>query len=255
MKINKNEIILGNCLDILETIDDKVDLVLTDPPQYRLINKDIILGNRKDIVRTVEFDLFDSYDDFCVFTENWIKLCSKLMKKDSTMYISYAEIYSNDLIDICKKYELKYFDTFYWHKTNPMPQVRKRNFLSSVETTLIFTKGKYTFNFLKQTEMHDFMELPIVLGKKRLKNKKGGTLHPTQKPLKLIKHFVKISSNIGDKVLDPFSGTGTTNVACKMLNRKCLGIENNEEYYLSSVKRLNQSIPINRTKSGVLVWI
>jgi len=174
------------------------------------------------------------------------------MNENSTIYISYAEHYSNDLIDICKNNNLAYFDTYYWHKTNPMLQVRKRNYRSTVETTLIFTKGKYTFNFLKQKEMHDFMELPIVLGKARLKNKKGGTLHPTQKPLKLIKRFVKVSSNEGDKVLDPFSGTGTTNVACKILNRICLGIEKKEEYYLASVKRLKQ---INIKKSGVLSWI
>jgi len=252
MRIFKNKIILGNCLDILKFIDDQVDLVLTDPPQYRLINDDIKLNNRKDFVRKANFDLFNSYKDFLIFTEKWIKLTSELMTNNSTIYISYAEQFSNDLINICKNYDLSYFDTFYWHKTNPMLQIRKRNFRSSVETTLIFTRGKYTFNFLEQSKMHDFMELPICLGKVRLKNKKGGTLHPTQKPLKLIKHFVRISSNIGDKVLDPFSGTGTTNVACKMLNRKCLGIEINEEYYLASIKRLNK---INTTKSGVLGWL
>lgn len=252
MKIEKNKIILGNCINVLKKIEDKVDLVLTDPPQYRLINPNIKFKTRTDFIRKTKFDLFKSYDFFSLFTESWIKLCSNLMKKNSTMYISYAEKYSNDLINICNKYGLKYFDTFYWHKTNPMPQVRKRNFLSSVETTLIFTKGIYTFNFLKQNEMHDFMELPLCMGNERLKNKVGRTLHPTQKPLKLIKHFVKISSNIDDKVLDPFSGTGTTNVACKMLNRKCLGIEINEEYYLPSIKRLNK---INRNKSGVISWL
>ena len=102
MKIIKNEIILGNCLDILKLIDDRVDLVLTDPPQYRLINKDIKLNNRKDFVRKANFDLFSSYDDFIMFTENWIKLVSNLMNKKSTMYISYAEQFSNDLINICK---------------------------------------------------------------------------------------------------------------------------------------------------------
>ena len=89
------------------------------------------------------------------------------------------------------------------------------------------------------------------MGKERLKNKEGKILHPTQKPMKLIKHFVKISSNTNDKVLDPFSGTGTTNVACKLLNRKCLGIEINKEYYLAGIKRLNE---INTTESSVLGW-
>ena len=252
MKIEKNKIILGSCINVLKEIDDEVDLIITDSPQYRLINPNIKFKTRTDFVRKANFDLFNSYKDLYNFTDLWIKLCSNLMKKNSTMYVSYAEMYSNDLINICNKHGLKYFDTFYWHKTNPMPQVRKRNFLSSVETTLIFTKGNYTFNFLKQNEMHDFMELPLCMGNERLKNKEGKTLHPTQKPLKLIKHFVKISSNIDDKVLDPFSGTGTTNVACKLLNRKCLGIEINKEYYLPSVQRLNK---INATESSVLGWL
>jgi len=175
------------------------------------------------------------------------------MEKNGVLGIWFAEAYGGDLINLCKKHSLTYFDTFYWHKTNPMPQVRKRHFLSSVETCLFFTKGKdYTFNFSNQNNMHDFIELPICMGKKRLKDKIGNTLHPTQKPLKIIEHLIKIFSNVNDKVLDLFSGTGTTNVACKKLNRKCLGIESNEEYYLASIERLNQ---INRTKSGVLCWI
>jgi len=175
------------------------------------------------------------------------------MKENAVLGVWFAEAYSGDLINICKNRCLEYFDTFYWHKTNPMPQVRKRHFLSSVETCIFFTKGKnYTFNFSTQNKMHNSIESSICIGKERLKDETGNTLHPTQKPLKIIKHLVKIFSNIDDKVLDPFSGTGTTNVACKMLNRKCLGIENNKKYYLSSIKRLNE---INRTKSGVLGWL
>ena len=55
-------------------------------------------------------------------------------------------------------------------------------------------------------------------------------LHPTQKPLRLIKRLVEASSNEGDIVLDPFAGSGSTQVACIHLNRHYIGIEINAEY-------------------------
>ena len=62
--------------------------------------------------------------------------------------------------------------------------------------------------------------------------------HPTQKPLKLINRLVRASSNEGDKVLDPFAGSGTTAIACYNLNRQFICIEKNKEYYELSLKRL-----------------
>jgi len=253
IKINGNKIVLGDCFKVLKRIDDIVDFIITDPPQYRLINDNIEFNTRKSVIRKVEFDNFSNYQTFILFTALWIKLCSKILKDNGVIGIFYAEIFSNDLIEICNKYELEYFDTFYWHKINPMPQVRKRNFVSSVETCLFFVKNKrYTFNFLGQNDMHDFMELPICAGKERLKDDNNETLHPTQKPIKLIEHFIKIFTNSGEKVVDPFSGTGTTNIACKCLNRNCLGIEKNQLYHKKSIKRLNN---VNISKSGVLKWL
>ena len=56
-------------------------------------------------------------------------------------------------------------------------------------------------------------------------------LHPTQKPVKLISRLINTSSNEGDIVLDPFSGSGTTQVCCIQLNRHYIGIEKDENYY------------------------
>ena len=65
--------------------------------------------------------------------------------------------------------------------------------------------------------------------------------HPTQKPLKLIERLVKVSSNIGDKVLDPFIGSGSTGVACKNTNRNFIGIELDEKYFKIAEERINES--------------
>lgn len=65
--------------------------------------------------------------------------------------------------------------------------------------------------------------------------------HPTQKPLKLIKRIIKVSSNEGDVILDLFMGSGTTAVACKQLSRKFIGFEFDKDYCKIANKRLQQS--------------
>lgn len=65
-------------------------------------------------------------------------------------------------------------------------------------------------------------------------------LHPTQKPLKLIKRMIAASSNAGDVVLDPFSGSASTPVSCIHLNRHFIGIEIDEEYYRIGLERIKE---------------
>ena len=63
--------------------------------------------------------------------------------------------------------------------------------------------------------------------------------HPTQKPEALLERIIRASSNVGDLVLDPFSGSFTTSAVSKRLNRRSIGIEINEEYVKMGIRRLN----------------
>ena len=65
-------------------------------------------------------------------------------------------------------------------------------------------------------------------------------LHPTQKPLKLIRRLIEASSNEGDVVLDPFSGAGSTQISSIQLKRHYIGIELDEEYYRIGLQRIKQ---------------
>ena len=85
----------------------------------------------------------------------------------------------------------------------------------------------------------DFIELPIVQGKERLRGEDGRALHPTQKPEKLLELIIKASSHEGDIVLDPFFGTGTTGYVAERLGRKWIGIEQNQEYIHLATQRLD----------------
>ena len=67
-------------------------------------------------------------------------------------------------------------------------------------------------------------------------------LHPTQKPVKLLEYLIKTYSNEGDTILDPFTGSGSTGVACKNLNRNFIGIELDENYFNIAKKRIEETL-------------
>lgn len=82
--------------------------------------------------------------------------------------------------------------------------------------------------------MHNFIEAPICNGPERLKEPH----HPTQKPVKVLGHIIKIASNKGDTVFDPFMGVGSTGVAALNLGRKFIGVEIDETYFRAAEKQL-----------------
>jgi site-specific DNA-methyltransferase (adenine-specific)/modification methylase len=127
-----------------------------------------------------------------------------------------------------------------WYKTNPGPQIEHVTFRNSCEHILFFIKGKsgHTFNWQGENEMHDHIAAPICLGKERLVDAKGEVLHPTQKPISVLKHLMQISSNRGDTVFDGFSGVGSTGAAAKELKRKFIGIEKDATYFAAMQRRL-----------------
>lgn len=252
-----NEIFNGSCLEVLQEVSDEfIDLVITDPP-FNVMNKaDLKFKHRTDIKQDAAFDQFDSYDHYLAFTREWVSSVVQKMKSDASLYVFFAAQYMTDLMNICLDQGLKYKGILIWHKTNPAPKIRKSGYLSSTESILFMVKGKPTFNFLGQNKMHNFIETPICMGNERMKhdsklNKTGNpaTLHPTQKPLELYEHLITVSSNVNDLVCDPFAGTGTANVACRRLNRYCIGIEVNEEYANHAKRRLSRAKKTLQTQS------
>ncbi len=249
-KLKSHQIVNGNALDILQSFPkNTIDLVITDPPFYLLNKKNLKFKNRANIVQNTEFDDFQSYEDFMKFTQRWCSLISSIVKPNSSVYIFFGAQYISDLMRIYLELGFKYKGIIVWHKTNPVPKIRKSGYLSSTELILYMTKGDPHFNFLGQNKMHNFIETPLCMRPERLrdesptinKDRKFPSLHPTQKPMKVIEKLIKVSSIPGDIILDPFTGTGTTNVVAKKLGRYSIGIEANEKYYNAAKKRLDET--------------
>ena len=88
--------------------------------------------------------------------------------------------------------------------------------------------------YIDGEEMRDVWTIPAV----QMNEKRFG-YHPTQKPEALLERIIRACSNVGDTVLDPFSGSGTTCYVAKRLNRKYIGIEKEKEYFNISKRRID----------------
>lgn len=258
-KLPLNQIIQGDCIQILETRiqEGSINLVFADPP-YNLSGKQLDLANNKTggayYKMNEAWDTF-TYDDYVTFTVNWLKACKKVLLPNGSLYVSCTQHNIGEILTEGKKAGFKLNNILTWYKTNAMPNITKRIFTHSTEFVCWFVKGKnWVFNYEKVKEFNphktkdgnnkqmrdffDFIEIPIVQGKERIKGNDGRAIHPTQKPEKLLELIIKASSNENDIVLDPFFGTGTTGKVAEQLHRKWIGIEKNVQYIVVAEERL-----------------
>lgn len=112
-----------------------------------------------------------------------------------------------------------------WEKTNPSPMNGQYIWLSGVECCVYGKRKGAVFNGHCNNTV-----LRFPCGRNKL--------HPTQKPLDLIKQLIEFSSNRGGLVLDPCMGSGTTGIACKELDRDFIGIELDKEYFEIAENRI-----------------
>lgn len=241
IKSKRYTLIQGDCMNYLSQIPDKsIDLILTDPPYNiaKYSTGNIPLPGRSALNNDLgEWDLapiepIKLIDDF-----------KRILKPDGNIFIftsynligKWHEVFDN---------EFDTFQFFIWHKTNPAPKIYKNGFLNSCEMIICMWNKGHKWNFGKQTEMHNFFESPICMRPERLSNPK----HPAQKPVKLLEHILKIASNEGDVIFDPFMGVGSTGVAALKNNRKFIGCEIEKEYFDAALRRIDKENVTNNRK-------
>lgn len=220
-----------DCFKFMETMPSKsIDLILTDPPyniaQYSTGN--IYLPGRE----ALNNDIAD-WDKITINPKDLVEDFKRILKPTGNIFVftSYNMLGKwHEVFDS----EFDTFQFFIWHKTNPVPKIYKNGFLNSCEIILCMWNKGHVWNFSKQNEMHNFFQCPICMSPERLKDPK----HPAQKPVKLLKHIIKIASNTGDIVFDPFMGVGSTGVASIDLGRKFHGCEIDKKYFNASALRM-----------------
>jgi site-specific DNA-methyltransferase (adenine-specific) len=240
--------------DVLEALrgipSESIDFIFADPP-YFLSNDGFTVKSGKAVsVNKGAWDKSFGFDSETDFHEAWIADCLRALKPNGTIAISgnYHSIYKCGFL--LQKLGCRIINDIAWFKPNGAPALAGRNFTASHETILWASKGKkakHVFNYSisknwdvendklysKGKQMRSVWSIPSTPKREKLEGN-----HPTQKPLELLKRLVAMCTNEGDTVLDPFCGSGTTGVACVLLNRNFIGIDLDQSYLDLSAKRM-----------------
>ncbi len=217
-----------------------IDLVFADPP--------FNIGYKYDVYRDRK-----KYDEYFDWTYKWMEACRDVLKEDGSMWVAIGDEYAAEVRIIGRRLGLNLRNWIIWHYT--FGQNTKRKFARSHAHIFYWTKHqrKFTFN-------DDAVRVPSARQttyKDKRANPKGkvpddvwsfsrlcGTFnervgwHPCQMPVKLLERIIAVSSNSGDLVLDPFSGSGTTCLAAERLKRKYLGIDLSDQYAQKARERI-----------------
>jgi len=247
----KNKIINGDSLKELKKIpDESFDLIFADPPYNLQLKNKLIRPDRSKVDAVNDkWDQFQSFTEYDLFTNKWLKECKRIIKKNGSMWVigSYHNIFRVG----AKIQDLGFWilNDVIWNKNNPMPNFRGTRFTNAHETLIWASKdknSKYTFNYQSLKCLNDDLQmrstwnLPICNGNERLKEK-GKKVHSTQKPEALLHRVLLASTNKNDTVLDPFLGSGTTAVVAKKLGRIFYGIEKEKKYFDAATTRLKNA--------------
>ncbi len=245
---DKHKIIYADALEALRTLpDNSVDLIFADPP-YNI---------GKNFNGKIEkWDTEESYLEWCY---EWLDLCVQKLKLNGSFYVMTATQFM-PYFDIHLRKKLTILSRLVWYYDSSGVQAKK--YYGSMYEPILFCvkdKNNYTFNTNDilveaktgaKRKLIDYRKaVPTVYNSEKVPGNVWEFSrvryrmdeyenHPTQKPISLLERIIKASSNEGDLVLDPFSGTFTTCFVAKELNRKSIGIELQDEYVKIGLRRL-----------------
>ena len=225
------KITCADCLDILKQLPDKcVDLVLTDPPY---LIKNTTAGGKSNFAKSIQ-NMNNEIKNANITDGVSLDFCKEIIRLQDKIncYIWCNKAQIIDYLDFFVNQNGCGFDILCWQKDNAMPTFNNK-YLTDKEYCLYFRKGGYCQPKNYESAKTIFHE-PINI---KDKNAFG---HPTIKPLNIFQTLIENSSKENDLVLDCFSGSGTTAVACHKLNRRFICIERDREYWKASCERLEQ---------------
>jgi site-specific DNA-methyltransferase (adenine-specific) len=234
-----------NFLKIASIEENSIDLVVTSPPY----NVDVQYKNYSDDI---------PYDEYLIFTKKWLAKCYSLVKDDGRMCLNIPldknkggqQSVCADITTIAKEVGWKYHATIIWNEQNISRRTAWGSWLSAsapfviapVEVIVVLYKRRWkktSGSRKSDITREEFLEWTNAVWNfsGESKNKIG---HPSPYPVELPKRCIKLFSFVGDVILDPFLGSGTTLIACLLTGRKGIGIEIDKNYCELAVKRLKE---------------
>jgi site-specific DNA-methyltransferase (adenine-specific) len=227
-----NKIYNTNAIEFMKSMilnGTQVDLLVTDPP-YKVISgggRDGAHSKRpKGVLARHDGKLFDNTD---IKISDWMQLVYDCLKDNSHAYIFTNALNLNEMLNEALKVGFKLHNILVWEKNNCTPS---QFYMKNCEYILFLRKGKAKWinDIGGSKTVHQFNN---IIGHK---------LHPTEKPVDLLKFYIANSSKENDVVFDPFAGSGSTGVAALELHRRFLGCELDTTYCKIAEKRISDAM-------------
>ena len=239
---SKIKIIFGDARDMREVEDESIQLVVTSPPYYN-----------------APFDfpeMFNDYDEYLELIREVGKEIYRVLEKGRIACFVVQDVRVNgelypivaDVIKIMKNLKFTYRDKIIWKKPEGYVRISRRSGVliqhpypmyfypdNIYEEIIIFQKGKFNYNKVKKSlkeeskiDLNKFQREKWYLSVWEITN-----VLPFNKiskytaafPEELVERLIRLYSYVGETILDPFLGTGTTAVVARKLNRNCIGYE------------------------------
>ena len=242
MKKLVNNIVCGDCIEVLGEAEGAfAELIFADPP--------FNIGYKYDKY----YDKVKS-KNYIAWTRDWMSACKGVLKASGSFYIAIGDDYAANVKVIADELGLVMRNWIIWHYT--FGQQTKRMFARAHTHIFYFVNDAKNFTFNdyavrvpsdRQLIYNDRRANPIGKMPDDVWNqyprvcgtfKERTCWHPCQMPESLLKRIIRVSSNVGDCVLDPFSGSGTTAAASFQLGRVYSGIDISEKYVEEAKGRL-----------------
>ena len=221
-----------NAIDVLDRMiakNYKVDLIATDPP-YKVTTRGGYT-NAGGMMLGEKMRKGNVFNENTLTIKEWLPKLYKVLKDTGHCYIMCNNKNLYPFLDAINDSEFNLVKTMIWAKDN---KIMSQAYMSQFEFILFLRKG--SFVKINNCGTSDLLQFP----NKKTKGEDGKHIHPTEKPIDLMKVLIENSTKENEIVLDPFLGVGTTAIASKELNRGFIGIELDENYFNISLKRVEE---------------
>jgi site-specific DNA-methyltransferase (adenine-specific) len=236
----------GDAIELLPKIGigSSTDLIFADPP-YFLSNGGITCHAGKMVsVNKGAWDRLDSVKLMHEFNRQWLDTCRAILQPHGSIWVSGTRHVIFSVGFAMQELGFKLLNEITWEKPNPPPNLSCHYFTHSTETILWAArdgKSRHKFNYqLMRAEAGDRQMKSVWRLTAPTASEKESGSHPTQKPLALLDRIILASTDAGDLVVDPFSGSGTTGISAVKHGRRFIGIDIDTNFLDLAIKRYTQ---------------
>lgn len=207
--------------------DDSIDLIVTDPP-YKITPRGSG-GNSGGMFQKSIVNTGGVFKHNTITIEEYIEEFYRVLKPSGHCYIMTNNKNIREFLNKISETKFHFIKNLIWVKDN---KIMGQTYMSQFEYIIMLRKGKHKkINYCGTSDV-------ISVENKKMKDENNKTIHDTEKPVKLNEILIENSSQQGETILDPFIGIGSLAIAAANTNRNYIGFEIDEEYYNTSISRI-----------------